>query len=219
MDTLKRHEVFEIEVLDKLKSAKMLEPLVFGGGTMLRLCHELSRYSIDLDFWFLKKREPKAYFKKLKSCLGRDYEITDAAIKFYTILIEVRSKMYPMRLKLEISKSTESCDTEERIAFTRYSNKQVMLRVKTLEQIMKNKMKAAIDRREIRDCFDIEFMLRRGIGLLGTKKELSDLKALIAGFKARDYAVTLGSVLEPKDRRYYSNKGFEYLLEKIDSRL
>ncbi len=50
MDTLKRHEVFEIEVLERLKSAKMLEPLVFGGGTMLRLCHEINRYSVDPDF-------------------------------------------------------------------------------------------------------------------------------------------------------------------------
>jgi predicted nucleotidyltransferase component of viral defense system len=54
MDTLRQHEIFEIEVLDKMKSAKVLDHLVFGGGTMLRLCHELSRYSIDLDFWFIK---------------------------------------------------------------------------------------------------------------------------------------------------------------------
>ncbi len=118
-----------------------------------------------------------------------------------------------------MKKAAESCDTEERIAFTRYSNKQVMLRVKTLEQMMKDKIKAAIDRREIRDCFDIEFILRRGIDLSGTKKELLNLKALIGEFKSRDYAVTLGSILEPKDRRYYANKGFEYLLQKIASRL
>ena len=63
MDILRQHEVFEIEVLEKMNSAKMLEPLVFGGGTMLRLCHELSRYSVDLDFWFVKKISKDAYFE------------------------------------------------------------------------------------------------------------------------------------------------------------
>jgi len=37
MNILGRHEVFEIEVLDKLNSLKLLDPLVFGGGTMLTL--------------------------------------------------------------------------------------------------------------------------------------------------------------------------------------
>ena len=54
MDIFSEHEKFEIEVLDKMNSLKKLEPLVFGGGTMLRLCHELNRYSVDLDFWFIK---------------------------------------------------------------------------------------------------------------------------------------------------------------------
>ena len=55
MDIFKQHEIFEIEVFDRMKSARALNPLVFGGGTMLRLCHELNRYSTDLDFWFVKK--------------------------------------------------------------------------------------------------------------------------------------------------------------------
>jgi len=35
MDTFRQHELFEIEVLDKMRSFKLLDPLVFGGGTML----------------------------------------------------------------------------------------------------------------------------------------------------------------------------------------
>ena len=65
MDTFKQHEIFEIEVLDRiLKSAKLLDLLVFGGGTMLRLCHELQRYSVDLDFWFIKKTPHEAYLEQ-----------------------------------------------------------------------------------------------------------------------------------------------------------
>ncbi len=54
VDIFHPHEVFEIEVLDRLQRARVLENLVFGGGTMLRLCHELNRYSVDMDFWFIR---------------------------------------------------------------------------------------------------------------------------------------------------------------------
>jgi len=38
MDTFRQHEVFEIEIIDALHRGGCLDPLVFGGGTMLRLC-------------------------------------------------------------------------------------------------------------------------------------------------------------------------------------
>ena len=91
MDIFRQHEVFEIEVLDKMNSARMLESLVFGGGTMLRRCHELNRYSVDLDFWFIKKIHQEQYFNTTKKALEKDYEITDAEIKHYMLLFELRS--------------------------------------------------------------------------------------------------------------------------------
>ena len=91
METLSRHEIFEIETLDRMKSLKLLDSLVFGGGTMLRLCHELNRYSVDLDFWFVKPLDQDIYFKEMRKHFGKDYEITDAHIKFHTILLELRS--------------------------------------------------------------------------------------------------------------------------------
>lgn len=57
MDFYKEHEKFEIEVLAKMKNSRALEPLVFGGGSMLRLCNELNRYSVDLDFWIAGRSE------------------------------------------------------------------------------------------------------------------------------------------------------------------
>ena len=69
MDIFHQHEIFEIEVLERMKSAKLLEPLVFGGGTMLRLCHELNRYSTDLDFWFIKNISENDYYDLRKEIL------------------------------------------------------------------------------------------------------------------------------------------------------
>ncbi|MBW2083982.1 MAG: nucleotidyl transferase AbiEii/AbiGii toxin family protein, partial [Deltaproteobacteria bacterium] len=89
MNALEKHEIFEIEVLDKLKNGRVLQGLVFGGGTMLRLCHEMKRFSADLDFWKITDVDDNKLFEELQNLLRKDYEITDAQIKYYTILVEV----------------------------------------------------------------------------------------------------------------------------------
>jgi predicted nucleotidyltransferase component of viral defense system len=218
MDILDRHEVFEIEVLDKLNSAKLLDPLVFGGGTMLRLCHELNRYSVDLDFWFIRKAAQKAFFDKLLKSLGQDYEITGAQIKRFTILVEVRTGAYPKRLKIEIRREQKQSDYQTKIAFSRFSTKQVLLKAHSLEQTMKNKIEALLDRGEIRDCFDIEFMLRRGTALPELSgKRLNDLRKMAAGFKDRDFKVKLGSIVDSNTRAYYIQNRFSYLMERLSA--
>jgi len=216
MDTLRQHEIFEIEVLNKMKCAKVLEPIVFGGGSMLRLCHELKRYSVDLDFWFVKRVSQDDYFKKLLEIFAKEYEITDSRMKHYTLLFELRSGSYPRRLKIEIRRRAEDCDFQEQIAFSRFSTKQVVLRAHTLNQTMKNKIEAFLDRGEIRDCFDIEFLLRRGIefpALTGSQSQVFQKK--LTRFKDRDFKVTLGSILEGDIRDYYISQRFTYLRGKL----
>lgn len=216
MDILSKHEVFEIQILENLKNNQFLEPLVFGGGTMLRLCYELNRYSADLDFWFIKKADIKPYFHKLKDFLGKSYELTDACIKYYTLLFEIRSARSPKKLKIEIRKKMIQADYHEKIAFSPHSTKQVILKVFTLEQMMKNKIEAALDRKDIRDCFDIEFLLRHGVSFQSPPVKLTSLKKVINSFNDNNFKVTLGAVLGPKERQYYIKNGFDYLLRKID---
>ncbi len=216
MDIYRQHEEFEIEVLDKLNSAKLLEPLVFGGGSMLRLCHELNRYSVDLDFWFVKKVPAQDYYKKFRSAILKDYEITDSKINHYTLLFEFRSTSYPKRLIIEIRREIKDCDYQEKIAFSKFSTKQVLLKAHTLDQTMKNKIDAFLDRGEIRDCFDIEFLLRRGIELPDlTGKKSIEFREKLANFKDIDFKVKLGSILENDMRNYYIANRFSYLESKL----
>ena len=218
MDILKQHEIFEIEVLDKMNSAKMLEPLVFGGGTMLRLCHELDRYSVDLDFWFIKRKSHSTYFERVREAFEKEYEITDSQIKHYTLLFELRSALYPKRLKIEIRRERKECDFQEKIAFSKFSTKQVLLKAHTLNQTMKNKFDAFLDRGEIRDCFDIEFMLRRGVELPAlTNRQLNEFQKKLVRFKEKDFKVKLGSILGNEIRKYYVEQRFGYLQEKLAS--
>ena len=219
MDIFQQHELFEIEVLEKLKNKRFLDPLAFGGGTMLRLCHDLPRYSADLDFWIVKDIEHESYFSHLRQFIKQSFELTDAENKYQTLLFEFRSGEHPRRLKIEIRKIQKECDYQDKIAFSRFSNKQVILKTMTLGQMMKNKIEAILGRKEIRDGFDIEFLLRRGINFpeLPTQKFLR-LRKVIEGFTGREFKVTLGSVLEPDIREYYINNRFGYLLERLSQK-
>jgi len=191
--------------------------LVFGGGTMLRLCFELKRYSADLDFWFVKKVDINSYFEKIKQVIEQQYDLIDEQIKFYTLLMEIRSGDYPKRLKIEIRKEVKECDFQERIAFSKYIDRQVILRVHTLEQAMINKVNALLERGEIRDGFDIEFLLRKGIAIPQLDKEQRyNLKKRIDGFKEKDFKVKLGSILESDMRKYYIENRLSYLKEKLN---
>ena len=218
MNIFEKHEIFEIEVLEKLKNARLLDSLVFGGGTMLRLCHELKRYSVDLDFWRIKDTAETTLFDKIKDVLQQNYDITDAQMKHFTILLEIRSGYFPKRLKIEIRKEIRDWDFQEKIAYSKFSTKQVVLKAHTLEQTMKNKIAALLERVEIRDGFDIEFLLRQGISL----PDLSDadkakMIVRLDGFKENDFKVKLGSILESDIRTYYIENQFNYLRQKLAS--
>jgi len=69
MNDLIQQEIFEIEVLTWLKNKGFLRNLIFGGGTMLRLCYNLKRYSVDLDFWTYRVDKIDQFFINLKDSL------------------------------------------------------------------------------------------------------------------------------------------------------
>lgn len=219
MDLLRRHEAFEMDVLDRLKRSGLLDRLVFGGGTMLRLCHDMPRYSADLDFWLLRATRTQTYFRRLKAFLEGTFELTDSRQKFFTLLFEIRTKGYPRRLKLEIRHGRQGYDFEEKIAFSKYGTRQVLVKGLTLPQMMKNKVEALLDRREIRDAFDLEFLLRRGVELSASTAQRLELERVIERFRPQDYRVTLGSLLERETRGYYLDHRFSYVTERLRASL
>ena len=215
MQDLIKQEQFELEVLDRLNSGRLLSGLIFTGGTMLRLCFGLNRYSVDLDFWTLKGFDKTNLFNNLKNYLESYYHLKDAANKFYTLLFELRSKDYPRALKIEIRKEPREVATEQAIAYSKYSNKQVLTNVVTLPGMMKAKINTFLDRNEIRDAFDIEFLLKKGVELNAPPDTLKKLLKNIDSLKNNDYKVKLASILEEKQRKYYINNNFKILKASI----
>ena len=219
MDIFKEHELFEMELLQELKNNNFLNNLVFGGGTMLRLCYELNRYSVDLDFFCIKKFDQEKYLIDLNEFLSQKYEITDTNNKFNTLLFEIRSPKYPRKLKIELRKEIRDYDYQQRIAFSKFGTIQVILNVLTLDQALKNKIAAALDRKIIRDFFDIEFILKQGAKLACKRDELVRLQKSIGVFSERDYKVTLGSIIEKEQREFYIKNGFSFLNAKLNEAL
>lgn len=219
MQDLIKQEQFELEVLERLNSKKFLNYLVFGGGSMLRLCFGLNRFSVDLDFWIIKDIDTDKLFNDLRDYLSGFYELTDSANKFYTSLFEIRSKDYPRRLKIEIRKETKKIKTEQVIAYSKYSNMQVFLKVVSLQEIMKAKIAAFLERKEIRDIFDIEFLLKKGISIDESSENLKKILKGIDSFNTNDYSVKLGSLLEKEQRNYYASENFKILKSTIKERI
>lgn len=215
MRDLIKQEQFELEVLERLNSKKFLNYLVFGGGTMLRLCFGLNRFSVDLDFWIIKDIDTSKLFIDLKEYLSQFYTMKDANNKFYTLLFEIKSKDYPRSLKIEIRKETKTIKVEQAIAYSKHSNTQVFLKVVSLKEMMKAKIAAFLERKEIRDVFDIEFLLKKGISMDVSNQIQKKIIKELDSLTKRDYTVKLGSLLEEEQRKYYINENFKILKSAI----
>jgi len=225
MNILERHEKFEMEVLEAMRKGNLLDPIVFGGGTMLRLCHQLQRYSVDLDF-FLKEPSKNfhAHFERMREVLsGLGWEITDAAEKHYSWLLELRRSGAPRKLKIEIRKDDKRAkDREIAIAFSPFvPTIQVRLTVCTLRQMWENKVEALIDRKEIRDAYDLEFLLRRGVADLKKtdRGTLNKLKESLKIFRPEDFTSKLGSLLPAEEKKVYAGFRFTLLEGAIEQAL
>ncbi|MDO9229371.1 MAG: nucleotidyl transferase AbiEii/AbiGii toxin family protein [Syntrophales bacterium] len=216
MRDLIKQEQFEMEVLDRLRSGRFLDRLVFGGGAMLRLCYGLDRHSVDLDFWLLNKNGEKdfdhtAWFSGLLQFLARHYEIRDAAEKFHTLLIELKSPDYPRSLKLEMRKGVKMTKTDRAIAYSRHSSVQVYVRTIPLPEMMTSKIDAFLQRKEIRDAYDLEFLVKKGVQADISPEKGDQILTAIAALTRQDYNVKLCSLLEADQRPYYRQNNFRIL--------
>jgi predicted nucleotidyltransferase component of viral defense system len=214
-----KHEQFELEVLEKLQSGRFLSNLIFGGGTMLRLCHGLARYSVDLDFWVTKDIDWKKFHGRMEKYLLQDYKLTDSANKRFTILLELKSPQYPRALKIEIRKESKKIKTESSIAFSPNSTAQVLMKTVALHEMMKSKIEAFLNRHEIRDAYDIEFLLKKGISLFGEKDVIRKLQAGLEKLSKKDFSVKLGALLDAPERKYYVENGFKILRARLGEKL
>ena len=220
MKILKQHEQMEMFVLDEMRKIKILDQMIFGGGTMLRLCFDLPRYSVDLDFYLKDDKHPfRPWADKFSKCLGElGAVVTDHQEKHFTYLWEFKLADYPRKLKIEARKEPKEAEqTEITIAHSPFSPLQVRLTTLSLQQMWINKVRALTDRVEIRDAYDLEFLTRRRAGSFEAldKAVLGKMMTTVEAFTKQDFKVKLGSVLDEEERKTVLSNRFGYLKSKI----
>jgi predicted nucleotidyltransferase component of viral defense system len=211
MQNLIKQEQFELEVLDRLNSGRFLSRMVFGGGTMLRLCYGLDRYSVDLDFWLLPADDYSPWFADLQHYFARFYDLRDAADKFYTLIVELKSPHYPRSLKVEMRKNVNIAATERAIAYSPFSSVQVFVQTIPLQNMMRSKIDALLQRKEIRDAYDLEFLVKKGLKADISPEKANQLLTAIDALTRHDYDVKLSSLLDADQRSYYRANNFRIL--------
>ena len=77
--------------------------------------------------------------------------------------------------------------------------------------MMGSKIEAFLERKEIRDVFDIEFLFKKGIILDMPSRKLKRVLDEMDSLTKRDYTVKLGSLLDEGERKYYITENFKLL--------
>ena len=145
-----------IEVVQAVAKSDAGSHLAFKGGTALKLFYDLPRYSEDIDYDFLGKISPQRMMDILKSLVAKKkWGVTDDAVKYNTILLELRfaGPERNFRIKLEVS------TREKELKTTIQSLRGVP--VLTLEPsfLMTEKLITFIERQAGRDIIDAWFIL------------------------------------------------------------
>ena len=84
---------------------------------------------------------------------------------------------------------------------------------------MSAKIEAFLARKEIRDIFDLEFLLKKGVVLEANAEVSGRMLKEIAALTKKDYSVKLGSLLEDKERKYYVTENFKILKSALVERM
>jgi len=149
-------ENITIEVVQALAKSKAGAQIAFKGGTALKLFYGLPRYSEDVDYDMLPSGSGEELLNIIDRLFKRrKWEITDQALKYYTLLFELRFAGIDrnFRLKIEISTRKKHLDTS--IQSLRG------VPVLTLEPsfLMTEKLITFLERDAGRDIYDAWFIL------------------------------------------------------------
>ena len=151
-----------IEVVQAVAKSEAGSHMAFKGGTALKIFYDLPRYSEDIDYDFLGKISPQEMMAILKSLVPKKkWEITDDAVKYNTILLELRFAGPERNFRIKIEVSTRKNELKTTIQSLRG------VPVLTLEPsfLMTEKLITFIERQAGRDIFDAWYILNNAYPL------------------------------------------------------
>ncbi len=151
-----------IEVIQVLAKSGAGSNIAFKGGTALKLFYNLPRYSEDIDYDSLSKISPQKLMEIIKdSIASKRWEITDDAVKYYTVIVELRFAGPERNFRVKIEISTRQKELKTTVESIRG------VPVLTLEPsfLMTEKLITFVERQAGRDIFDAWFILNNAYAL------------------------------------------------------
>jgi predicted nucleotidyltransferase component of viral defense system len=151
-----------IEVIQALAKSEAGSNIAFKGGTALKLFYNLPRYSEDIDYDSLSKFSARKLMEIIRTAIARRrWEITDDAVKYHTVLFELRFAGPERNFRVKIEISTRDKELRTTIGSLRG------VPVLTLEPsfLMTEKLITFAERQAGRDVFDAWFILNNAYPL------------------------------------------------------
>ena len=158
-------EYWEMFILNKLYASSLAPILIFKGGTALRLIYNSPRFSEDLNFFLLDKMDFDDFQKIVKKIIESQSELSlkETYSKRYTYFALIKFQQdyltQTLSIKIEISKRKFLYKNfNSLVASSPTSNFKPLVKVMTLEQILKDKFDALASRKKPKDLFDAWFV-------------------------------------------------------------
>lgn len=152
------------------------DSLVFKGGTALMICHNLDRFSEDLDFTATRKKDVKQLIKEIQKKLQEqgiettieNEETTPISKSFH---IRCKGPTYngtrqtTRKIEIDISyREAVKLQTETTRIIHPYNDTPTFyIQSMQLEEILAEKIRAILTRQKARDVYDTEYLIARNI--------------------------------------------------------
>lgn len=151
-----------IEVVQALAKSGAGSKIAFKGGTALKLFYGLPRYSEDIDYDILQGTSVEGLLDIMRRLFKRKkWEITDEAVKYFTLLVELRFVGLERNFRLKIEVSTR----EKKLETTILPLRGVAVLALEPSFLMTEKLFTFIERQAGRDLFDAWFILNNAYPL------------------------------------------------------
>ena len=154
MLNISRHRIELAQILLSIyKDSLLAGALGFKGGTAAYLFYHLPRFSTDLDFDLLSKRE--GLDERLTNLLGTRYQVRDHSVKRNTWFWLISYEKEAVQIKIEISTRKFPNTYESRNFYG------ATIRVITIGDMIAHKLVSVQDRKKPanRDIFDAHYFL------------------------------------------------------------
>ena len=197
-------EEWEMKILEILLAADFSNKLLFKGGTALRLAYNSPRFSEDLDFSLDGDFSKTSFDQTITSIKEKYPEVINVELqnKFYThfALIKIKETWLSQSfsIKIEISKRKLAEENEIRTLTSPTTNIQVIARVQTLDQILKDKIRAVETRVKARDFFDLWYLYqlkREPVKLPKSKISAEVMRAELRKFLPNSYWLAIDQII------------------------